>query len=150
VHREVLVDAATGLRLATDDGTHEIRREVYEFWSNDLLTLFERAGVPRRLPPPLAQGDAAESTRNDELHIISPASGAKCEILLTETIANHGIPLRARTAADVHALYWFSDRSFLGRSRPAQTLSWKCAPGDYELTALDDHGRSASCKVKVR
>src|SRR5205823_6302657 len=27
--REVLVDAATGLRLATDDGTREIRRETY-------------------------------------------------------------------------------------------------------------------------
>jgi len=152
VHREVLVDAATGLRLATDDGTREIRREVYEFWPNDLLALFERAGVPRRLPPPLAQGDAAKSTMHNEqqLHIVSPASGVKCEILLTDTIANHGIPLRARTPADVHALYWFSDRSFLGRCRPAQTLSWKCAPGDYELTALDDHGRCASCRVKVR
>ena len=58
------------------------------------------------------------------------------EILLTDTISSHGVPLRARTAADVHALYWFSDRSFLGRCRPAQTLSWKCAPGDYELICL--------------
>ncbi len=152
VHREVLVDAATGLRLPKDDGTHEIRREVYEFWPNDLLALFERAGVPRRLPPPLTQSGAAESTMRDEqrLHIVSPAASAKCEILLTDSISNNGVPLRAKTAADVHTLYWFSDRSFLGRCRPAQTLSWKCAPGNYELTALDDHGRSASCRVKVR
>jgi penicillin-binding protein 1C len=152
VHREVLVDAATGLRLSKDDGTHEIRREAYEFWPNDLLALFERAGVPRRLPPPLAQSGAAESTTRDEqrLHIVSPATSAKCEILLTDSISNNGVPLRAKTAADVHTLYWFSDRSFLGRCRPAQTLSWKCAPGNYELTALDDHGRSASCKVSVR
>jgi penicillin-binding protein 1C len=152
VHREVLVDAATGLRLSKDDGAHEIRREAYEFWPNDLLALFERAGVPRRLPPPLAQSGAAESTTRDEqrLHIVSPATSAKCEILLTDSISNNGVPLRAKTAADVHTLYWFSDRSFLGRCRPAQTLSWKCAPGNYELTALDDHGRSASCKVSVR
>ena len=32
VHREVLVDVATGLRLPVDDGTREIRRNVYEFW----------------------------------------------------------------------------------------------------------------------
>jgi penicillin-binding protein 1C len=152
VHREVLVDSATGLRLATDDGTREVRRETYEFWPNDLLALFERAGVPRRLPPPLAQSGAVESTMRDEqrLHIVSPATSAKCEILLTDSISNNGVPLRAKTAADVHTLYWFSDRSFLGRCRPAQTLSWKCAPGNYELTALDDHGRSASCKVSVR
>ena len=52
VHREVLVDAATGLRVAQDDGTRAIKHEVYEFWSSDLLELFERAGVPRKLPPP--------------------------------------------------------------------------------------------------
>ena len=152
IHREVLVDATTGSRLARDDGTREIRREVYEFWPNDLLALFERAGIPRRLPPPLSQGNTAESTARDEheLRIVSPVSSGKCEVLLTDTRSNQGIPLRAQTAADVHALYWFSDRSFLGRCRPAQTLSWKCAPGDYELTALDDHGRSASCRVKVR
>ncbi len=35
-----------------DDGTRVLKREVYEFWSSDLLALFERAGVPRKLPPP--------------------------------------------------------------------------------------------------
>jgi hypothetical protein len=29
-------------------------------------------------------------------------------------------------------------------------LTWKSAPGDYQLTALDDHGRSGSCNVTVR
>ena len=52
VHREVLVDAATGLRVDQDDGTRVLKREIYEFWSSDLLALFERAGVPRKLPPP--------------------------------------------------------------------------------------------------
>ena len=35
VHREVFVDAATGLRVAQDDGTRAIKHEVYEFWSSD-------------------------------------------------------------------------------------------------------------------
>ncbi len=46
------MDAATGLRVDQDDGTRVLKREVYEFWSSDLLALFERAGVPRKLPPP--------------------------------------------------------------------------------------------------
>jgi penicillin-binding protein 1C len=44
VHREVLVDVATGLRVPFDDGTREIRHEVYEFWPGNLLSLFQRAG----------------------------------------------------------------------------------------------------------
>src|SRR6266581_5028852 len=32
VHREVLVDRVTGLRVPIDDGTRELKREVYEFW----------------------------------------------------------------------------------------------------------------------
>ncbi len=45
VHREVLVDAASGLRVPVDDGTRQLRREVYEFWPGEFLTLFERAGI---------------------------------------------------------------------------------------------------------
>src|SRR5437773_4577579 len=45
VHREVLVDVATGLRVPIDDGTHQLKREVYEFWPGDFLTLFEQAGI---------------------------------------------------------------------------------------------------------
>ncbi|MGA7273559.1 MAG: penicillin-binding protein 1C, partial [Candidatus Udaeobacter sp.] len=52
VHQEVLVDAASGLRVARDDGTRQLRREVYEFWPTELLSIFRRAGVPRKLPPP--------------------------------------------------------------------------------------------------
>ena len=48
VHREILIDDATGLRVQSDDGTRELRREVYEFWPSDLLALFEQAGLPRR------------------------------------------------------------------------------------------------------
>ncbi len=59
VHREVLVDAASGLRVPVDDGTRQLRREVYEFWPGEFLTLFERAGIPRRVPPPFVRVLAA-------------------------------------------------------------------------------------------
>src|SRR6266404_3967517 len=75
VHQEVLVDVATGLRVPIDDGTRQLRREVYEFWPSDLLRLFERAGVPRRSPPPFVPGtesDLASRTGNPP-RIISPS-----------------------------------------------------------------------------
>jgi len=147
VHREVLVDAATGLRLATDDGTREIQRETYEFWPNDLLRLFERAGVARRSPPPFLPGTASEfvARSGNSPRIVSPLPNS--EILFAAATA---IPLRAKADADVRDVYWFAGKTFLGKCNAADVLSWKSAPGDYELTALDDHGRSGWCKVRVR
>lgn len=149
VHREVLVDASTGLRVAQDDGTRTLKRDVYEFWPSDLLALFERAGVPRKLPPPFAP------TMDNELlsrgghapKINLPAT----EITISHTPANTpGIPLRAETETGVRKLYWFADKTFLGSCDAHEVLCWKPAPGAYQLTALDDHGRSASRSVILR
>jgi penicillin-binding protein 1C len=149
VHREVLVDVATGLRVPIDDGTRELRRDVYEFWPGELLTLFERAGLPRRSPPPFLPDTATEflARTGNPPRIIAPASGGAREILSSNSAA---IPLRAKAEADVHEIYWFANKAFIGKSLSTDVVSWKSAPGHYELTALDDHGRSGSCTVTVR
>jgi penicillin-binding protein 1C len=149
VHREVLIDASTGLRVAQDDGTRAIKREVYEFWPSDLLALFERAGVPRRLPPPFAP------TMDNEL-LSRGGHAPKINLPASEITISHAsentaaIPLRAETESGVRKLYWFADKTFLGSCDAHEVLSWKPAPGVYQLTALDDHGRSASRSVILR
>src|SRR6266404_1077316 len=124
LHREVLVDVATGLRLATDDGTREIRRETYEFWPNDLLRLFEHAGVARRSPPPFLPGTAVVARSGDSPRIVSPLPNS--EILFASATA---IPLRAKADADVRDIYWFAGKTFLGKCNAAEMLSWKSTPG---------------------
>jgi penicillin-binding protein 1C len=149
VHREVLVDATTSLRVAQDDGTRVLKREVYEFWPSDLLALFERAGVPRKLPPPfLPTMDNELLARGGHAPKINlPAY----EMTLSQSSATYaGIPLRAETESGVRKLYWFADKTFLGTCEAHQVLCWKPAPGVYQLTALDDHGRSASRSVTLR
>jgi penicillin-binding protein 1C len=149
VHREVLVDAATGLRVAQDDGTRTIKREVYEFWPSDLLALFERAGVPRKLPPPFAltMDNELLSRGGHPPKINLPAN----EIDVSQGTTNTAtIPLRAETETGVRKVYWFADKTFLGACDPREVLSWKPAPGVYQLTALDDHGRSASRSIILR
>lgn len=149
VHREVLVDASTGLRVAQDDGTRTLKREVYEFWPSDLLALFERAGVPRRLPPPFAPTIDNEllSRGGHPPKINLPGT----EMTISRTPSESaGIPLRAETETGVRKLYWFADKTFLGVCDAHEVLSWKPAPGVYQLTALDDHGRSASRSVILR
>ncbi len=152
VHREVLVDTGTGLRVPLDDGTRELHREVFEFWPSDLLALFDRAGVPRRSPPPFLPGTATDllGRSGQPPHIIAPASGEKREIAFLSERSENTIPLRAKTDGDVREIYWFADKSFIGKSKATDVVSWKPAHGRYELTALDDHGRSGSCTVTVR
>ncbi len=152
VHQEVLVDAVSGLRVPRDDGTRQLRREVYEFWPTELLSIFRRAGVPRKLPPPfLPETDPELAARTgNPPRIIAPAAGAAYEVLNSDSSRKQGIPLRAKTDADVRDVYWFADKTFIGKSPATDILSWKSGPGRYELTALDDHGRSGSCTVTVR
>ena len=147
VHQEVLVDAASGLRVARDEGTRQLRREVYEFWPTELLSIFRRAGVPRKLPPPFLPGTSAEliARTGNEPRIISPAEGHKILLTSAGTIA-----LRAKTDADVREIYWFAGNTFIARTNPQDVVAWKAAPGSYELTALDDHGRAGSCALTVQ
>ena len=147
VHQEVLVDAVSGLRIARDDGTRQLRHEIHEFWPTEMLSIFQRAGVPRKLPPPFLPGtdpEVAARTGNPP-RIISPAEGHK--ILLTSVGM---IALRAKTDADVREIYWFAGNTFIARSDPQDVVTWKATPGSYELTALDDHGRAGASYVTVR
>jgi penicillin-binding protein 1C len=145
VHREVLVDRASGLRIPIDDGTRELRREVYEFWPGEFLTLFEQAGVPRKTPPPFLPETGSElaGRTGHSPRIVSPASK---EIVLASAKT---VPLRAKVDGDVQKIYWFAGKTFIGQAGPNQFLGWEADAGDYEITALDDHGRAGSCSVIV-
>lgn len=146
VHREILVDRASGLRVPIDDGTRELKREVYEFWPGEFLTLFEKAGVPRKIPPPFLPDTGSElaGRTGHSPRIISPTNK---EIVVASAKT---VPLRAKVDADVRAVYWFAGKKFIGQAGPDEFLGWDTAAGDYEITALDDHGRASSCNVIVR
>lgn len=146
VHREVLIDTASGLRVPIDDGTRQLKREVYEFWPGDFLSLFEQAGIPRRVPPPFLPDTGSElASRSGQKPVIVSPNGK--EALL---VSNKTIPLRAKTDADVREVFWFAGKQFVGKAAPNQLLEWTAAAGDYEVTALDDHGRAGSYSIVVR
>jgi penicillin-binding protein 1C len=147
VHQKVLVDAASGLRVPRDDGTRELRREVYEFWPTELLSIFRRAGVPRKLPPPFLPGTSPDwiARTGNAPRIVSPAEGQKILLTSAGTIA-----LRAKTDADVREIYWFAGNTFIARTNPQDVVTWRATPGSYELTALDDHGRAGSSAFTVQ
>ncbi len=60
------------------------------------------------------------------------------------------IALNAATDADVRELYWFAGASFIGSSRPGETLFWQPpSAGHYLLRAVDDHGRSDERPLEI-
>src|SRR6266508_1731289 len=144
VHQEVLVDAASGLRVARDDGTRQLRHEIYEFWPTEMLSIFQRAGVPRKLPSPFLPGTHPEvaGRAGNPPRITTPGAGQQIMLPVDKTI-----PLLAKTDGDVGEIYWFAGRTFIGKARPHEVFSWNASAGDYVLTALDDHGRAGSCSV---
>lgn len=154
VHREVLVDAASGLRVAADDGTRALKRDVYEFWPSNLLELFAKAGLPRRLPPPFLPGCgpesvAANAAKGKALQIVSPKAGLVYAVRVGDN-ESRSLTLKAETDTDVAQLYWFAGKQFLGTSRRQESLAWRPSAGRYTVTALDDHGRSDSVAVTVQ
>jgi penicillin-binding protein 1C len=146
VHREVLIDIASGLRVSVDDGTRELKHEVYEFWPGEFFSLFEQAGISRKVPPPFLPTSSSElqSRAGEKPMIISPNNK---EIVLA---SSKMIPLRAKVDADVREIFWFAGKQFIGKAAPNQILEWNAAAGDHEITALDDHGRAGSCHVTAR
>jgi penicillin-binding protein 1C len=143
IHREILVDAATGLRVNQEDGMRAVRREVHEFWPSDLLALFAQAGLPRKLPPPFEPGENVDALARSGRapRITSPTPG----VVYSRAgfpVAHRALSLTAETDADVATVYWFADREFLGASKRSVPLNWEPRPGTYTIIAMDDHGRS--------
>ena len=153
LHRQLMIDTRTGKQACAPFDPLFVRAEVHEFWSSDMLDLFARAGMPRRVPPPLdsrctngaAAGAALAAGRDPE--ITSPLNGVS---YVMRDIAAAPIPLRATTEADVGELFWFVDGAFIGRTKRGVTLEWQPnRPGKFFLRVVDDSGRAAGREVRL-
>lgn len=149
LHRGILIDGTSGARVAWDDGRPGLRREVYEFWSPDLLELFRRAGLPRREPPVPENGVAGVDGLDpgEPPQILSPLANRR--YLIGASSEPGGIFLKAKPAGGVARLYWFCDEAFLGSAAAAEEMPWEPVPGRRKIRVVDDHGRSASVDVTV-
>jgi penicillin-binding protein 1C len=150
IHREVLVDARTGLRACTEKGT-QTRAEVYEFWPSDVLNIFRQAGIPRRTPPPHSPGCSLDVVAEKGLppKITSPEREVSYTIRASKEGEEKTLPLMAVTDADSREVYWFMDEKFLGKAKSGETFFWEPKPGDFVVRVVDDHGRSDSRGIAV-
>ncbi|MBX3709127.1 MAG: penicillin-binding protein 1C [Gammaproteobacteria bacterium] len=148
IYREIAINGKTGLRACRFD--QNTRFEVYEFWSSDLLKIFKRAGIQRRMPPPYdADCNMGASVGEGIIpQIISPQTQVNYVIRLKD-MQQAIIPLSAVVDADVRNIYWFVNETFLGKSSGDKALLWHAQPGKFVIRAVDDYGRADARDVEV-
>ncbi len=148
VHRRVPVDTRSGRRACPPFDPATTRWELHEFWSSDLMRLFAQAGIPRRAPP--AAGDCADTgPAGAAPQIVSPMSGVRYS-LRERQLGSERLSFNANAEGDVRRLYWFVDDAFVGQSSPGVALGWAPQrPGAYNLSVVDDSGRSDRRELRV-
>jgi penicillin-binding protein 1C len=152
IHRKVYIDTRTGYRTNETEGRY-IRSEVREFWSSDILEIFEAAGLPRFSPPPYPPDTSANGgvLSGFPPSIISPLAN-------TDYIVRPGLQgnsnynqmvLLAAADQDAGELFWFANASFLGRAKPRERFVWSPEAGLWDISVVDNLGRSSGIRVRV-
>ena len=147
--REIYVNTKTGYRTFKQTGKF-IKKQVYEFWPTDLLSLFKKAGIPRKTPPPFDPGENLDrlSITGIPPEIISPLEDTEY-LLQPEMSSFNNLPLKVTADADVQEVYWFIDNKYIGKASPDQIEYWSLSPGTFTVGVVDDHGRSDYRKIQI-
>lgn len=149
IHRRINVDLRTGYRTDEAPGKRVVS-VVREFWTTDLLELFEEAGLPRLIPPPYPPNenrlDAAD--RSFPPTILSPMANTNYVIRSVDD-KRKSLVLVASADAEARELFWFADSLFIGRSAPGGKLLWEPKTGSHILTVTDQNGRTGSISFTV-
>lgn len=146
IFREVAINSKTGLRACQFN--KDTRFEIYEFWPSDLLEIFKKAGIQRRIPP-LYESDCSLNTNAGLKPQINSLQKDVVYIRSTKGSEKLKIPLSAIVDMDVHVLYWFANNTFLGTSSPTVPFFWEGKPGKFVIRVVDDHGLSDAKDIKI-
>lgn len=143
LHRAVYFDQNTGAVVCRNQPNSH--KEVYEFWSSEMFGLFAEAGMPRRRPPALPSCYDALSGK-DIPEIVSPTMAGTYTLRMAKPTT---IGLRANSRSGKE-IFWFANKSFLGKSSASETFSWLPSyGGKYLIRAVDSLGNADSRQITV-
>lgn len=150
VFRPVRINNQTGKAACASDAPSNTHIEVFEFWSTDLLKLFEQARIPKKTPPNTQHClTQTAAPTHDEIHITNPSEHLTYT-LNHATLETQFIPLGATVDAAVSTIYWFVNNAYMGSSSPKSPLEWHPTQrGNYHIQAIDDKGNVDEKRISV-
>lgn len=110
-----MIDNATGLIACPPYQPGRTRTEVFEFWPSDMLAIFRRSGLPRRVPPAYSPRCANASDNGPPPQITSPLRGVTYTLRLSKA-NEQTIQLQATVDASASEVYWFAGEQYLGNA----------------------------------
>jgi penicillin-binding protein 1C len=146
IFREIPINKTSGLRTCQFD--KNTRFEIYEFWPSDLLRIFRKAGIARRVPP--AYDENCKMGMHFDGGVYPQITSLQTNVSYIALHDTKDIPLLAMGDADVSHFYWFINETFYGKSVRDEMLIWHATPGSYTVRVVDDAGRSDAKDVTVR
>jgi penicillin-binding protein 1C len=149
IHKEIILDAATGFRLCRFCATGKsIVAKTFEVWDPKTSTWLLKTGrISGRIPEhnPSCTGTSS----GDRPVIISPNEDILYIIREHLSPQQQGIMLDASVASGTKNIYWFVDGDLFGKAKPGQKLFLIPRRGIHELTCSDDRGRSTTIKIEI-
>ncbi len=150
VHRRVLVDAATGLRVTGECLTgREVRQELVTQFPAELTAWWRSGGMPAPgLPEP--SPDCPEAMAGLGPRITSPKARMVYQIRPDSPSGFQRVGLCAQAGADAGALTWFQDGAHVAASQVGETVFLELTPGAHRLVVVDAQGRSDALRYEVQ
>ncbi|WP_243358014.1 penicillin-binding protein 1C [Fundidesulfovibrio terrae] len=149
VHQRVLVDAATGLRVAGSclDG-RDVRQEVVTQYPAELTTWWRAGGMPvPAIPEP--SPDCPEALAGQGPRITSPKAQAVYRLRPGSPEAFQRVGLAAQAGTDAGELHWFQDGILVREQGQGEGLFLELERGEHRLMVVDSRGRSDSVRFSV-
>lgn len=148
VHRSIPVTDDEKYRVCPEIEVAN-KNKVYEFWSSDVLDLYQQAGIGRQILPSFHPKCKQQSLGGRQPRILSPKEGIVYN-LRSKGTGTKELPLIAMADADAKKLSWYVDGRYFAKSSPDQTLLWKALSGKHQLQVFDEQGRSADVNIEVK
>jgi len=112
--------------------------------------VFAQAGIPRRKPPQNPACRSAGAVEGDPPQITSPVRGSVYAVRIKQS-ADTRIAFNATADASAHALYWFVNDAYAGKTAAGEAMFWQPpTAGEYNVRVVDDHGRNDQRRLQVQ
>jgi len=147
MHRKILVDSDTGLRLSRGcTGGREYTEETLVVWPPRIATWMEREGYPVDVIPRAHPGCALSPSGGPPV-IVSPQG----DYYLREDapLEHQKILLDASVSNNVRELFWFVDGKLLASGPPPEKHFYYPQRGRHHIVCMDSEGRHSAVNINI-